>query len=104
MSNLTVQAPVDASLVNLSESVATEEINLSNTYYIPVVWKQVVKILKVMEQVNVEWDGTVNSLDTFFNTYSSTFDELIPAWWSLTPKKITNRNRDSLSYIPYYTS
>ncbi|MEH2309518.1 hypothetical protein [Nostoc sp.] len=101
MSNLTVQATIGASLVNRSESVVTEEINSSNTYYIPVVWKQVKRILAVMEKLGVEWDGTANMLDTFFNANKRAYDEVNQAWWSLTPKKITNRNRDSLSYIPY---
>lgn len=88
MSNLTVQA----------------QINSANTYSIPVVWKQVVKILNVMEQMGVKWDGTANSLDAFFSLHKTESDELNLAWWALTPKKITNRNRDSLSYIPYVAS
>ncbi|RCJ38103.1 hypothetical protein A6769_10140 [Nostoc punctiforme NIES-2108] len=101
MSNLTVQAQIDASSVNLSESGVIEKIDSSNRYFIPVVWKQVERILAIMEQVGVEWNGTVNMLDSFFDTYKKDYDDLISAWWALTPKKITNRNRDSLSYIPY---
>ncbi|MFN6485391.1 MULTISPECIES: hypothetical protein [unclassified Nostoc] len=102
MSNLTVQAQIDASLVNRSESVPTEEINSSNTYHIPVVWKQVKKLIEMMKQVGVEWDGTINHLDSFHVKYRTAFDvDLYRAWCDLTPKKITNRNRDSLVYAPY---
>ncbi|MDZ8066109.1 MAG: hypothetical protein RMY64_10800 [Nostoc sp. DedQUE08] len=100
MSNLTVQAPVDAPLVNLSESVATEEINSSNTYHVPVVWKQVKKLIEMMKQVGVEWDGTINHLDSFHVKYRTAFDvDLYWAWRDLTPKK--SHKRSSLVYAPY---